>query len=71
MVIDSHLAADTQTIDPSAMSCRSSGLEGDERETEHRKTILQRDRQEVSRISMRREIETDKQKQRESQTRNK
>lgn len=32
MVIDSHLAADTQTIDPSAMSCRSSGLGGDERD---------------------------------------
>lgn len=46
MVIDSHLAADTQIIDPSAMSCRSSGLEGDERETEHRKTRSVKDKHE-------------------------
>lgn len=42
MVIDSQLTADTRIIDLSAMSCRSSGLEGDVRETEHRKTKLER-----------------------------
>lgn len=42
MVIDSQLAADTRIIDLSATSCRSSGLEGDVRETEHRKTKLER-----------------------------
>lgn len=41
MVIYSQLAADTRFIDPNAMSCRSAGLEDDERQRQ-RKTESQR-----------------------------